>query len=344
VPLLGHNKGFNDHDFKEDPPISCCSSSIPRGIAMIPVFTSGTLKGKPALLQYLPGTHALHYGTGDNRESVKLHVRGSYPKTGDLEIEVGLREAARFPLVLRVPAWAKAFEATVDGKVYRPSGNNRLLEIERLWSPGDTVRVKIPLDIRFVPHGDKTTDYLAFARGPQVLATDTAIDAAGGLPESGWWGDSFYTCTVKQNGAEKEFLLVNFADAGQHKQEYTVLHEGIDAPSAKQGQLDPAEEVLAALRAFAEAMEAGDAAGVLDFYSEDWSRDGLTKDDLREYYEGDFALGGFKDMELLLDLAEVITYTDGAKVGPVAFKMPGQLRIKSSNRMRSRPVPCGSES
>jgi beta-fructofuranosidase len=90
------------------------------------------------------------------------------------------------------------------------------------------------------------------------------------------------------------------------------------------GGADPADEVLAALRGFAEAMEAGDAAGVLDFYSESWARDGLTKEDLREYYEGDFALGGFKEMELLLDLVEVVTYSDGAKVGPVTFKMPGQ--------------------
>jgi DUF1680 family protein/sucrose-6-phosphate hydrolase SacC (GH32 family) len=322
VPLLGH-KGYNDHDFKEDPPISCCSSSIPRGIAMIPRFASGTLKGKPALLQYLPGKHALHYGAGDNRGDVTLTVRGDYPRSGDLEIEVGLDEAARFPLVLRVPAWAKGFQAKVAGKTYGPTGSDRLMEIDRMWSPGDTVEVKIPLDIRLVPDGDKTTESVAFVRGPHVLATDTAIEAGGGLPESGWWGDDLYACTVKQNGVEKEFQLVNFADAGQHKEEYAVLHEGIEAPSAIKDS-DPADEILAALRGFAEAMEAGDAAGVLDFYSEDWSRDGLTKEDLREYYEGDFALGGFKDMELLLDLAEVVTYSDGAKVGPVAFKMSGQ--------------------
>ena len=120
----------------------------------------------------------------------------------------------------------------VGGKAYTPSRGNRLLEIEREWSPGETVRVKIPLDIRLVPDGDKTTESVAFVRGPQVLATDTAIEASGGLPESGWWGDALYTCTVKQNGMEKEFQLVNFADAGQNKEEYAVLHEGIEAPSA----------------------------------------------------------------------------------------------------------------
>jgi DUF1680 family protein len=230
VPLIGQ-RWYGDRDRKMDPKITCCSSSIPRGIAMIPEFASGTLNGKPALLEYIPGRHALHYGTGDNRKDVTLHVRGDYPETGDLEIEVALEETAQFPLVLRVPAWAEGFEATVAGDSYMPSGN-RLLEIDREWSPGDKVRLTIPLEIRVVPDGDKTTDTVAFVRGPQVLATDDTIDASGGIPEEGWWGDTLYTCTVKQNGVEKEFKLVNFADAGQTKAHYAVLHEGIEAPQA----------------------------------------------------------------------------------------------------------------
>jgi DUF1680 family protein len=227
--LLG-KRWYGDRDRKLEPQISCCSSSIPRGIAMIPEFASGTLNGKPALLEYIPGTHALHYGAGDNRRSVTLHVRGDYPQAGDLIIEVEPEEPARFPLVLRVPVWAEGFEATIEGKVYKPSLGNRLIEIEREWAPGDSVQVKIPLAIRIVPDGDKTTESVAFVRGPQVLATEATIEANGGLPESSWWGDALYTCTVKQNGVEKEFHLVNFADAGQNKEEYATLHEGIEAP------------------------------------------------------------------------------------------------------------------
>ena len=227
VPLTGH-KGYNDHDYKLTPPISCCSSSIPRGIAMIPAFASGTLNGKPALLQYIPGRHGLHHRGGVTRTNVVLHVRGDYPETGEIEIEVELEKATRFPLVLRVPAWAEGFEATVDGTVYKPS-RGRLLEIERTWSPRDTVRVRIPLEIRIVPDGDKTTKSYAFVRGPQVLASDAAVEASGGIPKSGWWGDALYTGTFRHDGVEKEFQFVSFADAGQNKEEYAVLHEGIEA-------------------------------------------------------------------------------------------------------------------
>lgn len=217
TPLVGH-KGFGDHD-KGEPPISCCSSSIPRGMAMIPAMASGTLNGKPALLQYIPGTHALQDG-------VTLHVKGNYPDSGELEIEVEVEEAAQFALVLRVPVWAEGFEATVDDRVFRPSGD-RLLEIDRRWSPGDTAIVRIPLQLRVVPDGDKTTDSVALVRGPQVLATDSAIDGSGGIPADSWWGDSIYSCRLEQDGHVKEYQLVTFADAGQNRGGYAALHEEI---------------------------------------------------------------------------------------------------------------------
>ena len=233
VPLLGR-KHYNGHDAKLTPAISCCSSSIPRGIAMIPTFASGVLNGKPALLQYIPGRHAMTYRSGERRRrrTVTLHVSGDYPRTGDLEVRVEPEQADRFAVVLRAPSWARGFEATIDGVVHTPS-RGRLIEIERDWSPGDTVRVKIPLEIRRVADGDKTSNAVAFVRGPQVLATDTAFEAGGGIAESGWWGDAVYTRVVTQNGIEKEFRLVTFADAGQNKEEYAVLHEGIEADNCE---------------------------------------------------------------------------------------------------------------
>ena len=226
VPLLGR-KYYNGHDVKLDPAISCCSSSIPRGIAMIPTFASGILNGNPALLQYIPGTHVLHCDSGVDRRKVTLHVRGDYPRSGDLEVQVDVEQATRFSLVLRAPAWAPAFEATIGGVTHIPSAG-RLIDIERVWSAGDKVRVKIPLEIRQIPDRDKAGNAVVFVRGPQVLATDTAIEANGGIPES-WWGDTLYTRIVRQEGVDRELRLLTFADAGQDKEDYAVLHENIEA-------------------------------------------------------------------------------------------------------------------
>ncbi|MHC4266175.1 MAG: beta-L-arabinofuranosidase domain-containing protein [Planctomycetota bacterium] len=228
VPLIGQ-RWYGDRDRKLPNGISCCSSSVPRGIAMIPEFSSGTLNGNPALLQYIPGKHALHYRVGNSRKLVNLNVRGNYPETSDFDIEVELEETVKFPLILRVPVWAEGFKASVNGEHYTPS-DNRFLQIDREWSDGDIVKVTIPLKIRLVSDGDKTTEMVAFVRGPQVLATDKTIDESGSIPDSGWWGNTLYTCTVRQNGTEKKFLLVNYADAGQTKAEYVTLFEGIEVP------------------------------------------------------------------------------------------------------------------
>ena len=221
-PLIG-KKHYNGHDEKMDPAISCCSSSIPRGLAMIPTFASGTLNGKPTLLQYIPGKHVLNLA----QQTVTLNVTGDYPQTGDFEIEVEIDEAIQFPIILRVPTWAKKFEAAIDGTTYTPK-DSRMIEIERNWSSGDKIEVTIPLEIRRVTDGDKTTESIAFVRGPQVLATDTAVDAEGGIPKSDWWGETIYTEIAKQNGVDKEFKLVTFADAGQNKEEYAALQNGIE--------------------------------------------------------------------------------------------------------------------
>ena len=124
------------------------------------------------------------------------------------------------------PVRATDFKATIGDSTYQPA-NGRLVEIKRNWSKGGKVRVSIPLEIRQVSDGDKTTQSVAFVRGPQVLATDTAIESGDGVPDWNWWGDVLYSPVVVQDGAEKTFHLVTFADAGQNKEDYAVLHEGI---------------------------------------------------------------------------------------------------------------------
>lgn len=227
VPLLGR-KNFNSHDEKITPAISCCSSSIPRGMAMVPKFVSGVLNGNPALLQYIPGSHVLHLEKAGDNQNVILQVTGDYPSSGDIQIAVEVERAAQFAIILRVPFWTTGFKATVSGKDYAVKNNHRLLEINRTWTSGDTINVQIPLEIRVVRHQDKTLDSVAFVRGPQVLAVDKTMQEGSEVFDARRWGNDFYSCVAMQNGIETEFEMVSIADAGQSKEAYAVLHDGID--------------------------------------------------------------------------------------------------------------------
>jgi beta-fructofuranosidase len=89
-----------------------------------------------------------------------------------------------------------------------------------------------------------------------------------------------------------------------------------------QAGADPADDVMAAIDAYAKAIHARDVEGILDFYSEDWSKDGVTKKDLEQYYKGEFAQGADKGTEVLLDQVQVVMDEGKVSAGPVVFKTP----------------------
>jgi len=82
-----------------------------------------------------------------------------------------------------------------------------------------------------------------------------------------------------------------------------------------QGGADPAEEILAEVRGYAEAMETADQEAALAFYSEDWGKDGATKEDLKgEFAEGFFA-AIYPGVEVGLDQVDAVVCRRGRDGG-----------------------------
>ena len=69
----------------------------------------------------------------------------------------------------------------------------------------------------------------------------------------------------------------------------TMLPAVIVGTACVRGDADQTDEIMAELRAYAEAVETGDEAAALAFYSEDWSKDGKTKEDLTGVFAGGFS-------------------------------------------------------
>jgi DUF1680 family protein len=225
LPENGHRRyGEVNHGLRPD--ICCCSSSLPRGIALIPEFVSGALDGHPAILQYEAGMHVIPARIGGNSVPVELRISTDYPKSGNIKIEVRPPKAMSFPLVLRVPAWADSFTAKVGETAYKGVADE-MLKIERAWSPGDIVNISINLTLQVRIDPDKDSKKIWFMRGPQVLAQDQKVNESDKLP-AGWWGEQMYTVTGKRNGEEVRLVLVPFAEAGQNKQTYATMLEDME--------------------------------------------------------------------------------------------------------------------
>jgi hypothetical protein len=96
-----------------------------------------------------------------------------YPETETSTLTIAGDRPARFALNFRVPGWASGMTLAVNGK---PSGvacrAREWAEIEREWSPGDKVEVRIPLHLRYEPVDRWHARRVAIMRGPVVMALD----------------------------------------------------------------------------------------------------------------------------------------------------------------------------
>ncbi|HPH33430.1 MAG TPA: glycoside hydrolase family 127 protein, partial [Chitinophagaceae bacterium] len=155
--------------------ITCCMSSIPRGIAMIPYFTYGRMGNSPSLPLYEPGTYTDTLLMADHKRiGLTLQLQNQFPETAASLLTLQLTEKARFPLVLRVPEWCQSFTATIGPVVYKGIAGKNLV-IERNWNVNEQVNINFKMPVLEWAGGKSYPGQIAFQRGPQVLAIDSAV-------------------------------------------------------------------------------------------------------------------------------------------------------------------------
>lgn len=219
--------------------VSCCTSSIPRGLTLVPGIAWGRRESGIAVNLYTAGRAAILL----NGQTVTLNSRTSYPEAGTVELEMGVTAPSRFVLYLRVPAWTRRFTATAAGRPYEGKPGD-YLAIDRTWKNGDRVAIDMDMTVRVHPGAPTYPGYVALQRGPQVLALevvthdDSPLFLAGlTSPElrvpvdhkfpRGWAGSQVYECDGFTGNAAlgrkpRKLTLVPFADAGQLGHEVRV--------------------------------------------------------------------------------------------------------------------------
>ena len=221
--------------------ITCCTSSVPRGIALIPYFTFGNVRNVPTLLLYGPASYKEKYTTADKKNiDLSLQIESNFPDDGNSIITIKTSKTAFFPLALRVPSWCNSFTAEVGGKEYKGTDMQYLI-IKRLWKSGEKIKVSFKIPIQILSGGKSYPGQIAFQRGPQVLAFDNSLNVdllkkyqfgsdeklsvekpgnksdAALLPEQ-WIGKQAYKVNImskNSNTENQQLIMVPFADASQ---------------------------------------------------------------------------------------------------------------------------------
>lgn len=216
--------------------ITCCQSSVPRGIALVPNFTFGKINNIPTVLFYEPAVYKEKIITSEKKNiDVIFKMEGNFPETGNMVLSITCSKPVAFPLALRVPDWCTNYIAKVGDKVYKGT-RNQFVTINKNWKNGDKVIINFDMPVEFIAGGKSYPGQVAIKRGPQILAVDGSLnnakmidlisdskadislynpmlaDESKILPAS-WFGKQAYSLNILNTN--EKIVLVPFAEASQ---------------------------------------------------------------------------------------------------------------------------------
>lgn len=221
--------------------ITCCHSSGPRGIALIPSVAWMTSEDGGLVVNLYNSASARV--TLPKAGRVAVTEQTAYPLEGVVDFKISPeRTGARFPLRLRVPSGVTGFDVKVDGTEYKTAAQNGYLTLDRAWKKGDTVRLTFTLQKRFIPGDHANQGRAALQYGPLVLTLDTAlnpgltnlnraelaVDSADRLEKAPAFdarqgGMPTFRIPGKIDGEARKLVLTPYAFAGQdHKSHFAV--------------------------------------------------------------------------------------------------------------------------
>lgn len=100
-------------------------------------------------------------------KAIHLEEQTEYPFREAISITVNPSESMKFPLHLRIPAWASEASIHINGEAQPTPAVGSFVKIDRTWRPGDIVELKLPLAPRLLS-GYKNS--VSLERGPLVFS------------------------------------------------------------------------------------------------------------------------------------------------------------------------------
>jgi DUF1680 family protein len=151
--------------FGLEPNFGCCTANYHQGwpkFANSLWMTTGTGDGLVAAAYAPSDVHTVIAGV-----PIHLIEETEYPFRGSISITVHPEKATKFPLHLRIPAWAQGAEIHVNGQPQPTPQAGSFAAVDRSWKPGDRVEIAFPMRPRT---SRWFHDSVAVERGPLVFS------------------------------------------------------------------------------------------------------------------------------------------------------------------------------
>ena len=219
--------------YRCDQGFSCCLSSVPRGISLIPEMIGGKINDVFTVLLYASGEATTTIIAGDHSKiSLKIDAESQFPMEGKANFIITPSKTKTFRLDFRVPDWSENFTANVGSDTYTGK-KGQVLSIVRKWNAGDKVSISFNMPVKIIPGGISYPNSVAIKRGPQVFAIDKGLnkqiasldevgfikdnaitDATAALPADWDWKQAYYI-NAEVNHIPEKVIIVPFSEAGQ---------------------------------------------------------------------------------------------------------------------------------
>ncbi len=219
--------------YRCDQGFSCCLSSIPRGISLIPEMMGGNISNAFTILFYENGIANISLKANDGTNvDLKITERTKFPLNGEVNFRIVPSAEKEFSMNFRVPEWSTNFVVKVGGDSYTNTTSG-IIGISRKWKKDDLVIVTFDTPLQILSGGISYPNQVAFKKGPQILAIDQGLNnKISNLNEviythstelavnndtlpADWDWKQAYQLPVKINNVPQNVILVPFSEAGQ---------------------------------------------------------------------------------------------------------------------------------
>jgi hypothetical protein len=139
------NNGDESNIFGLEPNYGCCTANLHQGW---PKFVANLWMGTPD-----HGLAAVAYGPSEVSSAVAAGIPVSireetdYPFRETVTLTVETAQPVKFPLALRIPAWATGATAAVNGAALPGVEAGQFYRVEREWRSGDQVELHFPMHV-----------------------------------------------------------------------------------------------------------------------------------------------------------------------------------------------------
>jgi uncharacterized protein len=147
------------------PEFGCCTANMHQGWPKLASsLWMGTIDGGLAAVAYAPNEVEAIVG-----ENVKVHIaeETEYPFRETVQLTVNPANPVKFPLKLRIPAWAQGATVAMGGAPVNGVQSGTYLVISREWRKGDRVQIRFPMPPRISRWENNS---IAIERGPLVFS------------------------------------------------------------------------------------------------------------------------------------------------------------------------------